>query len=70
MSGWDALTTAELEVVERVCSGLSNPDVASGLGISRRTVEAHLRSIFTKLAVRTRLELVVAAHQREKGIAR
>lgn len=70
VSGWDALTTAELEVVERVCSGLSNPDVASGLGISRRTVEAHLRSIFTKLAVRTRLELVVAAHQREKGIAR
>jgi DNA-binding CsgD family transcriptional regulator len=62
--GWDALTTTELEVVEEVCAGRSNPEVAQRLGISRRTVEAHLRSIYTKLGVRTRLALAVAAHER------
>jgi DNA-binding CsgD family transcriptional regulator len=62
--GWDALTTTELEVVEEVCSGRSNPEVAHRLGISRRTVEAHLRSIYTKLGVRTRLALAVAVHER------
>ncbi|MFN8035642.1 MAG: AAA family ATPase [Acidimicrobiia bacterium] len=68
-TGWDALTAAELAVVERVCAGYSNPEVARCLGISRRTVEAHLRSVFMKLVVRTRLELVVAAHEREKELA-
>lgn len=69
VSGWDALTRAELDVVERVRTGCSNPEVAKSLGISRRTVEAHLRSIFLKLAVRTRLELVVAVHEREQDPA-
>ncbi len=69
-TGWDALTTTEREVVDEVCTGRSNPEVAQRLGISRRTVEAHLRSIYMKLTVRTRLELAVAVHEREKGLAR
>ena len=65
VSGWDALTPTELEVVEEVCGGRSNPQVAERLGISRRTVEAHLRSIYSKLGVATRLALAVT--QRERG---
>ena len=64
VSGWAALTPTELEVVDEVCSGRSNPDVAVRLGISRRTVEAHLRSVYRKLDVRTRLALSVAYQAR------
>ncbi|KAA0236027.1 MAG: LuxR family transcriptional regulator [Actinobacteria bacterium] len=60
VSGWDSLTPTEYEVVEEVCEGRSNPEVADRLGISRRTVEAHLRSIYTKLGVSSRLNLAVA----------
>jgi len=64
VSGWDALTPTEHLVVEEVCGGRSNPQVAERLGISRRTVDAHLRSIYTKLGVKTRLALAVAHHER------
>ncbi len=67
VSGWDALTPTELEVVDEVCGGRSNPQVAERLGISRRTVEAHLRSIYSKLGVSTRLALAIA--QRERAVA-
>jgi DNA-binding CsgD family transcriptional regulator len=64
VSGWEALTPTEHEVVEEVCGGRSNSQVAERLGVSRRTVEAHLRSIYTKLGVSTRLALAVAARER------
>jgi DNA-binding CsgD family transcriptional regulator len=57
------LSARELEVAEAVAVGLSNKQVASGLGISVRTVENHLRSIFAKLGVTTRTRL--AAKVRE-----
>jgi DNA-binding NarL/FixJ family response regulator len=37
-----------------VAAGLSNPEIAAKLVLSRRTVEAHLRSIFSKLEVTSR----------------
>jgi DNA-binding CsgD family transcriptional regulator len=64
VSGWDALTPTEREVVDEVCGGRSNGQVADRLGISRRTVEAHLRSIYAKLGVSTRLALAVAYRER------
>jgi DNA-binding CsgD family transcriptional regulator len=64
-SGWEALTPTECEVVEEVCGGRSNPQVAERLGISRRTVEAHLRSIYAKLGISTRLALAIAYRDRE-----
>ena len=48
------LTGREVEVLALVASGMTNAEVARQLVISQRTVEAHLRSIFSKLQVTTR----------------
>ena len=66
VSGWDSLTPTEWEVVGEVCEGRSNGQAAERLGVSRRTIEAHLRSIYTKLDVSTRLALAVAFREREQ----
>ncbi|WP_416952526.1 response regulator transcription factor [Nocardioides sp. T5] len=46
-----SLTNREVEVLGLVATGRSNPGIAADLVISRRTVDAHLRSIFTKLGI-------------------
>jgi DNA-binding NarL/FixJ family response regulator len=43
-----------VEVLRLVAAGLSNPQIAQRLVVSTRTVEAHLRSIFSKLEVTSR----------------
>ena len=48
----DQLTKREIEVLESVCEGRSNKEVATVLGISPRTVEIHRANVFTKLGVR------------------
>ncbi len=48
-SGIDLLTEREREVLSLVAQGHSNAGVASALFLSDRTVEAHLRTVFTKL---------------------
>ncbi len=45
------LTARELEILRAVATGRSNPGIAADLVISRRTVDAHLRSIFHKLGI-------------------
>ncbi|GIG18353.1 LuxR family transcriptional regulator [Catellatospora methionotrophica] len=62
--GWDALTDTERTVAELVATGMSNPDVAAQLFLSRRTVQSHVSSILAKLALTSRVELAVAAAQR------
>ncbi|NUQ97014.1 MAG: AAA family ATPase [Streptomyces sp.] len=59
-SGWKALTATERRVADLVAQGMSNPDIAARLLLSRRTVETHVSHILSKLQVRSRREVVVA----------
>jgi DNA-binding CsgD family transcriptional regulator len=55
--GWEALTTAERAVVELVAQGLSNPEVAERLFLSRHTVKRHLANAMVKLGESSRRSL-------------
>jgi DNA-binding CsgD family transcriptional regulator len=61
----DGLTTREVEVLRLMAQGLTNAQIAERLVISPRTVNAHLRSIYNKLAVtsRTAATRYALAHQ-------
>lgn len=54
----DGLTSRETELVQLIAEGNSNKEVASILGISRRTVENHRARIMRKLGLRTFSELI------------
>jgi DNA-binding CsgD family transcriptional regulator len=56
----DPLTAREREIAELVASGRTNREIAEQLVLSPRTIEAHLRSIYGKLEVRSRVELTRA----------
>ena len=57
----DSFTEREREVIELVYEGLANKQIASRLCVSVSTIKGQLRSIFQKLDVNTRTELVVKA---------
>jgi DNA-binding CsgD family transcriptional regulator len=65
--GWEALTPTELRVVELVSEGLTNPQVAERMFISRATVKAHLAHIFQKLDLGSRSELAAVAARRGRA---
>jgi len=50
-SGLEHLTPRQIEVLRLVARGMTNNEIAETLFLSRRTVHAHLRSIFHKLGV-------------------
>lgn len=50
----DGLTAREVEILRRVTSGLTNRQLAEELGVSTRTIDAHLRSVYAKLGVKSR----------------
>ncbi len=54
-----SLTAREREVVVEVCRGASNKEIAKELGITERTVKAHLTAVFEKLGIRDRVQLIV-----------
>ncbi|NMM25238.1 MAG: response regulator transcription factor [Phycicoccus sp.] len=55
------LSERESEVLALVARGAANKEIARSMGLSVRTIEAHLRSIFAKLLVGSRTEAVVVA---------
>ena len=57
VSGWDSLTDTELKVAAFVEEGLSNPEIAARLMLSRRTVATHVSHILKKLNVATRTDI-------------
>jgi two-component system, NarL family, nitrate/nitrite response regulator NarL len=58
-----SLTGRESQVVSRVCEGMRNKEIASQLYISDATVAHHLTSIYRKLGLTDRTELLLYAHQ-------
>jgi predicted ATPase/DNA-binding NarL/FixJ family response regulator len=55
--GWASLSPVERQVVELASQGLSNPDIARDLFISRNTVKVYLSRAYAKLGVANRTEL-------------
>ena len=56
-SGWDSLTPTEVKVANLVEGGLSNPEIAAKLLLSRRTVATHVSHILRKLGVHSRIDI-------------
>ncbi|WP_405792436.1 AAA family ATPase [Streptomyces sp. NBC_01506] len=79
-SGWESLTGAELRVVRAIVDGRTNREAASMLFLSPHTVDSHLRRVFSKLDINSRVELTkhflaheavspVTAASRQRGYA-
>ena len=56
-SGWDSLTPAETKIAALVEGGLTNPEIAAKLFLSRRTVATHVSHILKKLDVHSRTDI-------------
>ena len=62
-TGIDSLTERELQVARLVVDRKTNPEIAAELFLSQKTVETHLRNIFRKIGVASRVELARAVEQ-------
>jgi DNA-binding CsgD family transcriptional regulator len=56
-SGWDSLTPTETKIAALVEAGLSNPEIAAKLLLSRRTIATHVSHILKKLDVHSRTDI-------------
>ncbi|MEU4833553.1 helix-turn-helix transcriptional regulator [Streptosporangium sp. NPDC023615] len=65
VSGWASLTGTERAVCDLVAQGLTNRNAAGQLFISEHTVAFHLRQVFRKLGIRSRVELARLAAQED-----
>ena len=61
----DDLTLREREVLGYLTKGMTNPEIAQELSISRSTVKAHVSSILSKLGVSNRAEAIALAIQND-----
>ena len=63
-TGWESLTPTELDVVRLVAEGIPNKDIATRLFVSPRTVQSHLRHVYNKLGLTSRVQLAQEAARR------
>ena len=61
------LTERELEILELIAAGSSNPEIARTLVVSDKTVRNHVSNIFAKLGVPDRAQAIVRARQAGLG---
>jgi non-specific serine/threonine protein kinase len=69
-SDLDALSERERDIARLIARGLSNREIAAELVVSVKTVETHIKHIFTKLNVRNRAGVAVLASRSEALQAR
>jgi len=60
LTGSESLTPAELRVATLAAGGLSNPQIAGELFLTRKTVEWHLQNVYRKLEIGSRAQLADA----------
>jgi DNA-binding CsgD family transcriptional regulator len=65
-TGWGALTAAELVVADLAADGRTNREIAEKLFVSPHTVNTHLRHVYEKLGLRSRLALSRAAEDQRR----
>ncbi len=61
----ESLSERELEVARLIVDRKTNPQIAAALFLSQKTVESHIRNMFRKLAVSSRVELARAVERSE-----
>ena len=64
-TGWESLTAMEQQVVRLVAQGLTNPHIGRRLYISRHTVASHLKHVYAKLGVTSRVDLAAEVARRD-----
>jgi DNA-binding CsgD family transcriptional regulator len=62
LSGLESLTASERRVAELAGAGLSNPEIAQQLFVTRKTIETHLGHVYLKLAIKSRAQLSDRLH--------
>jgi DNA-binding CsgD family transcriptional regulator/tetratricopeptide (TPR) repeat protein len=65
VSGWDSLTETERAVSDLVAQGLTNRKAAEQMFLSPHTIDFHLRQIFRKLQIDSRVDLTRLAIERD-----
>jgi DNA-binding CsgD family transcriptional regulator len=63
-SGWESLTDTELQVASLAAAGHTNRGIADRLFVSPHTVNTHLRHVFGKLDITSRVDLALAVERR------
>ncbi|MEW5965931.1 MAG: response regulator transcription factor [Pseudomonadota bacterium] len=65
----DSLSQRERQVAEAVARGATNKEIARVMGVTERTIKAHLSAIFEKLGVRDRMQLALVVNGVENPTA-
>jgi DNA-binding NarL/FixJ family response regulator len=68
-TGVELLTARELQVARLIVDRKTNPQIASELFLSRKTVETHVRNLFAKLDVSSRVEVARAVERADREAA-